>query len=126
MSAPRRISQHALCTSAAQRSDHSSQQTARANLRRGNPRGALDNALLGWIAVAVALSIGSFYALVYVPDPEPGDSMVTAWVGSIALTLALGPIVLCAALAHRELRRWWAPIGALAIPALLGVYFILN
>ena len=86
----------------------------------------MDNALLISIAVVVALSIGSFCALVYTRDPGPGDSTVTAWVAGVAMTLALGPCILCAALAHRELRRWWGPIGAIAIPALCGFLLMLR
>src|SRR5262245_40703294 len=98
----------------------------RSKPRRDDERGAFDNLLLSWIGVAVALSIGSFCALIYTRDPAPGDSVVTAWVAGVAMTLALGPCILCAVLAHRELRRWWGPIGAIAIPALVGFFLILR
>jgi hypothetical protein len=89
-------------------------------------RHALDNALLGWIAVAAALSVGSFIGLLHARGLTPGDSLVTTWVAGVAMTLALGPCVLCAALTHRDLRRWWGPIAAVAIPGLLVLYLVMR
>jgi hypothetical protein len=94
--------------------------------RWADQRRALDNALLWSIGVTVALSILAFCALVSTRDPEAVGSVVAVWVGGVVMTLVLGPCLLCAVLAHREMRHLWAPIGALAIPVLLGVYLILS
>jgi hypothetical protein len=123
--APRRCTRDVPSRPAPHRGYRPSQPTG-LDPRRADERRPLDNALLGWVGVAVALSIISFCAMVYARDPAPGESVVTAWVAAVAMTLALGPCVLCAVLAHREVRRSWWPIGAFAIPALLGVYLIMQ
>lgn len=89
-------------------------------------RRALDNALLWSIGVTVALSILAFCTFASTRDTEAGESVVAVWVAGVAMTLVLGLCLLCAVLAHREMRHLWAPIGALAIPVLLGVYLILR
>jgi hypothetical protein len=124
--APRRCTRAVPPTPARHRGNRPTSQPTRLDPRQADERRAIDNALLGWVGVAVALSIVSFCAMVYARDPAPGDSVVTAWVAAVAMTLALGPCVLCAVLAHREVRRSWWPIGAFAIPVLLGVYLVMQ
>jgi len=94
-------------------------------LRHRVARPGLANAFVGWIGLAVALSIWSV-AFVYSREQVPGDSVVTAWVAGVVTFLALGPCVLFVVSAHRDMRRWLAPAGALAIPALLGINLVVG
>ena len=109
LSAPRRSAQH-----------------VNRDTRWADQRRALDNALLWSIGVTVALSILAFCTFASTRDTEAGESVVALWVAGVAMTLVLGLCLLCAVLAHREMHHLWAPIGALAIPVLLGVYLILR
>ena len=86
----------------------------------------LDNALLWSVAVTVALSILAFCALALSRDPGEGDSVVAVWVAGVAMTLVLGPCLLCTVLAHRDMRLWWAPISVVVISALLVVSLFIG
>jgi hypothetical protein len=101
------------------------ERSSEVELRRRVARPGLANAFVGWIGLAVALSIGSV-AFVYSREQVPGDSVVTAWVAGVVAFLALGPCVLFVVSAHRDMRRWLAPAGALAIPAVLGVNLVVG
>jgi hypothetical protein len=90
---------------------------------RGDVRGGLGDALMGWVGLAIALAIGSF-ALLYARREAHDDSVVTAWVAGVVTSLAVGPSALFVVLAHRELRRSW-PITILGVVALLG-FFVLR
>jgi hypothetical protein len=101
------------------------EQSPDVGFRRRVARPGLANAFVGWIGLAVALSIGSV-AFAYSREQVPGDSVVTAWVAGVVAFLALGPCVLFVVSAHRDMRRWLGPAGALAIPALLGVNLVVG
>jgi ABC-type phosphate transport system permease subunit len=80
---------------------------------------------MGWIGVAIALSI-ALYASEFARDQGTRDSVVTTWVAGAVGALALIPSVLFAVSAYREMRRCWAPAVALAMPALLAANLILS
>jgi hypothetical protein len=83
------------------------------------------NSLAGWIGVAIALSI-ALYACEFATTRGTGDSVVTSWVAGAVGALAVIPCVLFAVSAHRDMRKCWAPVVALALPALLGTNLILS
>src|SRR5688500_1178845 len=64
------------------------EQSSEVELRRRVARPGLANAFVGWIGLAVALSIGSV-AFVYSREQVSGDSVVTAWVAGVVAFLAL-------------------------------------
>jgi len=90
--------------------------------RMHRPAGRGD-ALMGWLAVAIALLVGC-YALVYRRNGGEDASAVTAWVAGVVTTLALGFCALFVVLAHHELRRWWRPMTGFAGTAFLGLVLL--
>jgi len=101
------------------------EQTSRAEAPRNAARRGLLNAIVGWVGLAIALSIAS-YAFDYTRGQGAGDSVVTSWVAGVVAALAIGPCVLFVVSAHRDMRRWWAPAVALTVPALLGLNVIVT
>ena len=96
----------------------------RVEARRNAARRGILDAIVGWVGLAIALSISS-YAFDYTREQGAGGSVVTSWVAGVVAALAIGPCVLFVVSAHRDMRRWWVPAVALTVPALLGLNVIM-
>jgi len=100
-------------------------QSTRGHTQRNAARRGILNAIVGWVGLAIALSLSS-YAFDFTREQGAGDSVVTSWVAGVVAALALGPCVLFVVSAHRDMRRWWAPALALTVPALLGLNVVVT